>query len=104
MAMPLPRRAFNRLMTSENQKFNTSTLFFCLATKKIQTKKGKKKKKNFRSKNTSEIESFGRRKRNLHEMGMLELTIPRQIVNNRDFSLLELGRFSPNSVPLRAGF
>lgn len=53
---------------------------------------------------TSEIESFRRRKGDLHEMGLFKLTIPGQIVNNRDFSLSFELWLSPNFCSLRAGF
>lgn len=64
---------------------------------------------------TSEEEAAGRRKRDFHEMGVLELAVSAEIVYNRDFSVCSggsstsrrrsHGEFGPGFVSrVRAGF
>ena len=55
---------------------------------------------------TSEIETFGGGERDLHEVGLLELAVTREVVNDGNFLLcLNLtGRFDPDFGPLGTGF
>ena len=54
---------------------------------------------------TFEIETIGGRKSDFNEMRMVELTIPAEIIDDRDFPVKSrfMTRLSPDPVPVRTG-
>lgn len=94
LAMPFPRRKSRRSSTSTDDTQEQSKI------KHPSISKTRTESHRYVYQRTSEVESAGGGKRNLHEMRVLELTIPGEIVHNRN--LTSVLRLLPHHRSLRA--